>query len=116
MDPAVTKNIQIPPGFPELKVCSLTELATSNSVIRFIETLRDEVIAFRDSEGSVAVFSSVCPHLAGEIILDNGNLRCRWHGLKFNAEGRALNCRAKLSMRKYDSFVRGEDVFIKYEL
>ncbi len=49
-----------------------------------------ELIAWRDSTGTLVVGSGVCPHLGAPLAagrVDCGTLRCRWHGLALDGDG-----------------------------
>src|SRR4051812_5772032 len=100
----------------ELLICGFEQLERAGKLTKFHEEIKDEVISFIDKDGTLTSFSSVCPHLAGEIVRDEtGALRCKWHGLRFDKDGNATNCRAKLSLRKYETTVRDKAVYLKYE-
>jgi nitrite reductase/ring-hydroxylating ferredoxin subunit len=100
----------------EMFICNLEELKSSKSIIRFSEALKDELVLFLDSNNQVTCYSSVCPHLAGEVIRDDsGHLRCKWHGLEFDSKGASKNCKARLQLRNYETVVRAESVYVKYE-
>ncbi len=102
----------------ELLICNLQQLKTSNSFTKFFDELRDEVVVYVDDKSQAKCFSSVCPHLAGEVVLDEKTkgFRCKWHGLIFDTSGNSTNCKARLSLGEYKTFIRGEGVYINYEL
>ena len=66
--------------------CSVAELQQVGRITRFVDELRDEISAFHIDQ-SYRVMSTICPHLGGDFDYDRSQctLRCRWHGLKFNA-------------------------------
>ena len=69
-----------------------------------MDELRDEISAFYIND-KIYVYSTICPHNGGEFRLeDNGKeLRCLWHGWKFNAEtGKSIT---KLENYKKNSFI-----------
>ena len=75
-------------------ICQANELSEKKSIIKYFDEIRDELILFKNAEGKIKCFSSVCPHVAGEVIYENCKLRCRWHGLKFdNAEPSIVSSR-----------------------
>lgn len=65
--------------------CTVAEVKRSGFVTRWIDELRDEISAYWTGE-RVVVYSSICPHFAGDFAYDRkrGQLRCRWHGWKFD--------------------------------
>ena len=49
-----------------------------------------ELVAWRDPDGRLTVGPGACPHLGAPLAsaaLDCGALRCRWHGLRIDAQG-----------------------------
>lgn len=70
-----------------------------------------ELVAFRDGRGKVAVVDPICPHMGAHLgyggrVVD-GALRCPFHGLRFDADGRCVgteypgNPEVKLSLRSW---------------
>src|SRR5919201_5556228 len=86
--------------------CRESEVRHSGSLIKFVDEIRDEIISVVEEDGKIRCFSSVCPHLAGEIHCEAGSFQCRWHGLKFDGEGRCENSNRKLRLREYETVVR----------
>ena len=82
-------------------ICKEIELENKDSYIGFFEELKDELIIIKDNQGNLKCFSSVCPHLAGEICFKSKNLFCKWHGLKFNDEGEVINSKIRLKLKRY---------------
>ena len=83
-------------------VCKENEFKTKDFYIEFFEELKDELIIIKDNQGNLKCFSSVCPHLAGEICFKNKSLFCKWHGLRFDDEGKVINSKIKLKLKRYD--------------
>jgi nitrite reductase/ring-hydroxylating ferredoxin subunit len=78
----------------KIYLCSLEELSKNKSIIKWVDEIKDEVVVFHDKENKLKVFSSICPHFGGELIYDNieKNLRCKWHGWKFEtSNGTCIN-------------------------
>ena len=94
-------------------LCNLNYLTENKSLIKYFEDLKDELILFRDEEGIIQCFSSVCPHLAGEIRYKNNQLSCRWHGLKFNKKGESINGKVKLCLNKYKVEVIDNKIYVQ---
>jgi phenylpropionate dioxygenase-like ring-hydroxylating dioxygenase large terminal subunit len=59
-----------------------------------VKLLGEELIAFRDSEGVVALVEPRCPHRGANLFFgrnEEGGIRCVFHGWKFNARGECLD-------------------------
>lgn len=67
--------------------CSVAELQKAGRITRFVDELKDEITALYIDQ-SYRVMSTICPHLGGDFEYDQRRctLRCRWHGLKFDAK------------------------------
>ena len=72
----------------EILICSLNELKVKKYIIKNVDEWKDELIVFGDTKDSIKIFSSICPHFGGEIILHKSNkfLTCKWHAWKFCKE------------------------------
>jgi nitrite reductase/ring-hydroxylating ferredoxin subunit len=90
-------------------------IATSADVpsgsVRVFDINSQEVVAFRDRRGNVAVLDPVCPHMGAHIgyggrVVD-GAVRCPFHGLRFDGEGKCVGTEypgdpnVKLSLRSW---------------
>jgi phenylpropionate dioxygenase-like ring-hydroxylating dioxygenase large terminal subunit len=56
--------------------------------------LGEPLIAFRDSEGRVALIQNYCPHRGASLFyarIEEGGLRCVYHGWKFDVDGNCLD-------------------------
>ena len=87
----------------KIYICNLKELNQKKSLIKWIDEIKDEVIVFYNSQNELKVFSSVCPHFGGELIFDQkeNNLRCKWHGWKFNiSNGNCINNITRIKLRE----------------
>lgn len=82
-------------------ICREDELSQKKFIIKTFDDLKDELIIFKDKKGSIKSFSSVCPHLAGEICYKKEKLNCKWHGLSFDENGKSVNGKVKLTLREY---------------
>jgi nitrite reductase/ring-hydroxylating ferredoxin subunit len=85
-------------------LCGVEELRAAKRLTRWVEELRDELTALFLDDG-IRVLSTVCPHFGGELDGDgsSGELRCRWHGLRFDARtGSCRETRFKASLRRYE--------------
>lgn len=60
--------------------------------------LDEPIVLFRQGEGMVAALTDRCPHRLVPLSMGvcvNGNLRCGYHGMEFNAEGRCVHIPAQ---------------------
>jgi phenylpropionate dioxygenase-like ring-hydroxylating dioxygenase large terminal subunit len=57
--------------------------------------LNEPVVLFRQADGSVSALEDACPHRMAPLsmgkLVKGGNLRCAYHGLEFNADGRCVH-------------------------
>jgi len=86
-------------------ICSLGELINKKYIIKNIDEWKDELIVFGDSKDSIKIFSSICPHFGGEIILHKSKkfLTCKWHAWKFCKEtGKCLSFPIKGTLNPYE--------------
>ena len=93
----------------------MQELITFKSIKKFVDELQDEIIVFMDRENQVRAFTSVCPHMAGEINFCNNELVCKWHGLKFNESGSCYSFSGKVKLIQYQTFVSENMVYVQYD-
>ena len=98
-----------------IKICTADELKKQHSIIRYFDELKDEVILFEEPAIGVRAYSSVCPHMAGEIICIEGRLKCKWHGLIFGNDGKCQNFNNKLSLKEYPVTMINGWIYISYE-
>lgn len=59
-----------------------------------VKVLGEELIAFRDSEGAVALVEPRCTHRGADLFFgrnEAGGIRCAYHGWKFNARGECVD-------------------------
>jgi phenylpropionate dioxygenase-like ring-hydroxylating dioxygenase large terminal subunit len=73
-------------------------IATSDQLpsggVGVFEINGQEVVAFRDEQGAVTVVDPICPHMGAHLgyggrVVD-GALRCPFHGLRFDREGKCV--------------------------
>jgi nitrite reductase/ring-hydroxylating ferredoxin subunit len=59
--------------------------------LKRLSYLEREMVAFRGADGAVVVFDAYCPHLGAHFgfggKVENGTLRCPFHGWRFDASG-----------------------------
>jgi phthalate 4,5-dioxygenase oxygenase subunit len=60
---------------------------------RRIQLLGESFVAFRDTSGNVGILDELCRHRGASLALgrvENGGIRCIYHGWKYAADGRVL--------------------------
>jgi phenylpropionate dioxygenase-like ring-hydroxylating dioxygenase large terminal subunit len=73
------------------------ELADSRP-IKAVRLLGEEFVLFRDEAGRLGLMDRDCPHRGADLAfgrLENGGLRCAFHGWLFDAEGKCLETPAE---------------------
>ena len=83
-------------------ICEVNELKEKKTIIKYCDDFRDELIIFKNADGEIKCFSSVCPHVAGQVVYENCELKCLWHGLKFDKNGKSLNGKVQLHLNEYN--------------
>lgn len=106
------------------------DLKKNKFIIKYFEEIKDEIICFIDKNGSIKIFSSICPHFGGEIYYDHKNdyLRCKWHDWKFcKKTGECLSYPVKIrlnpyefnfkpnKLKNYNLKYENEDIFLIYK-
>lgn len=70
-----------------------SELSADGDPMR-LKLLGEQLIAFRDTDGTVGVMDHRCPHRNASLFLgrnEEGGIRCVYHGWKFSADGTCLD-------------------------
>src|SRR5207247_4426221 len=70
------------------------ELPAPDSDPRRIMLLGEQLIAFRDSSGTVGLLQNNCPHRGASLFFgrnEEAGLRCVYHGWKFSTDGTCLD-------------------------
>jgi 3-ketosteroid 9alpha-monooxygenase subunit A len=71
-------------------VCSAEDVTSEKSTRLFF--FGRKMVAFRDSEGKVAVLDAVCPHMGAELgvggLVDEGGVRCPYHHWRYGPDGK----------------------------
>jgi nitrite reductase/ring-hydroxylating ferredoxin subunit len=83
--------------------CSVDDLKKNKSVTKWIEEIKDELIAIIDQD-EIKVMSSVCPHFGGAFTYHcaKKELVCNWHGFTFDTEsGKCTFPYNKMKLRQY---------------
>ena len=59
-----------------------------------VKLMGEKLVLFRDSQGRVGLLDERCPHRTASLFFgrnEEGGIRCVYHGLKFDLEGRCLD-------------------------
>lgn len=73
--------------------CLSEEVAEPGGTPRRVQLFGERLVAYRDTEGRVAVVDERCPHRLASLALgrnEEGGLRCIYHGWKFDVEGNCM--------------------------
>ena len=76
------------PGLPS------SELPDPDGPPRRVRLLGEDLVAFRDSRGQVALLAANCPHRGAQLFFGRNEecgLRCAYHGWKFDVTGRCVD-------------------------
>ena len=97
-------------------LCNYDDLDSKDYIVVSKDKLKDEYIVFLNSDKKIKIFSSICPHFGGEIILDKKNqiLSCKWHAYEYCPDvGRCLTYPKNLpSLMEYDALIEGQKIFL----
>ena len=95
--------------------CSLKELNEKKYIIKFFDTIKNELIIFKDKFQKIKIFSSICPHFGGEIFfnVNQRKLQCKWHGWKFCAEtGKCENFPIRTKLDQYEFKIENNNIYV----
>lgn len=76
------------------------ELSGSNRPIKAIKLFGEDLVIFRDDKGRYGLVGRHCPHRGTDLAygrLENGGLRCAFHGWLFDVNGKCLETPAEPS-------------------
>ena len=74
-----------------------------------VRVLGEELVLFRDDHGAVGLLGLHCPHRGSSLEygdIENGGLRCPYHGWLFDVRGQCLDMPAEPAERRFASKVR----------
>ncbi|MDA0652709.1 MAG: Rieske 2Fe-2S domain-containing protein [Proteobacteria bacterium] len=89
-----------------------------------LKLLGEELVAFRDSNGTVGVLDAHCPHRQAELFFGRNEecgLRCVYHGWKFDVEGHCVDMpseppgsdfKRKIKQKSYRTAIQGGVVWL----
>jgi len=47
------------------------------------------------------------------VVYENCELKCKWHGLKFDSEGKSLNGRVQLYLNEYNVEIVDDKIYVQ---
>ena len=105
---------QLPPGLPVKVAVRATRLDAWN------ETKGVELASVwlrKKKDGSIAAFSSICPHLGCSVdyLADSGTFNCPCHGSVFGADGRIVSGPSPRPLDGLATRVEGGQILVKFE-
>ena len=77
---------------------ALTDELASNRPIKPLRLLGEDLVIFKDGEGRYGLVGRSCPHRGTDLAfgrLENGGLRCAFHGWLFDVTGKCLETPAE---------------------
>src|SRR5215212_5884053 len=77
-----------------LPVLLNTDLGPSDGAPVRVRVLGENLVAFRDSRGAIALVSENCPHRGASLFFgrnEESSLRCVYHGWKFDTSGSCVD-------------------------
>lgn len=85
------------------------EVSERNGVPVAVRILGEDLVAFRDSEGSVGLLEAYCPHRHAHMFWgrnEDCGLRCTYHGWKFNVDGVCVDMPNEPVATKFDDKIQ----------
>ena len=79
-------------------VALVDELAGTNRPIKPVKLMGESLVLFRDDKGRHGLIERACPHRGTDLAygrLENGGLRCAFHGWLFDIKGQCLETPAE---------------------
>ncbi len=88
---------------------ALTEELPPDSAPIPVRILGEDLVLFRDDKGRVGLVGILCPHRCADLSygrVEDGGLRCLYHGWLFDVDGRCLDQPAEPEDSKYKDEIR----------
>ena len=82
---------------------------TEEKPIKAVKILGEELVLYRDKRGRYGLVGEHCPHRLASLAfgrVDEEGIRCRYHGWKFDAEGRCLEQPAEPAERAFKDKIK----------
>lgn len=94
MSSVVPRHMRLPPQFATGWFAALQSTEVVAGRVTTFQFMGRELVAFRDASGAVAVLDAVCPHFGAHLghggSVENGCIRCPFHGLSFDGAGQCV--------------------------
>ncbi len=94
MSSVVPRHMRLPPQFATGWFAALSADEVVPGRVTTFQFMGQELVAFRDAGGAVAVLDAVCPHFGAHLghggTIENGCIRCPFHGLTFDGAGQCV--------------------------
>lgn len=94
MSSVVPRHMRLPPQFATGWFAVLRSEEVVPGKVTSLQLAGRELVAFRDASGAVAVLDAVCPHFGAHLghggTVEEGQIRCPFHGLKFDGAGQCV--------------------------
>jgi phenylpropionate dioxygenase-like ring-hydroxylating dioxygenase large terminal subunit len=94
MSSVVPRHMRLPPQFATGWFAALRAAEVVTGRVTPFRFMGQELVAFRDASGAVAVLDAVCPHFGAHLAhggtVEDGCVRCPFHGLKFDGSGQCV--------------------------
>lgn len=85
------------------------ELPSPDSPPKRVRLLGEDMVAFRDSNGEVGLFTNSCPHRGASMFFgrnEEAGLRCVYHGWKFDTNGTCVDMPSEPAESNFKNKVR----------
>ena len=85
------------------------ELPSPDSPPKRVRLLGEDLVAFRDTNGEVGLFTQACPHRGASLFFgrnEEAGLRCVYHGWKFDVDGACVDMPSEPAESNFKSKVR----------
>ena len=88
---------------------ALTEELTSFRAAKAVRIFGEDLVVFRDEEGNYGLIDRACPHRGADLCygrLEDGGIRCPFHGWLFDVDGRCLDQPAEPEGSKFNTKIK----------
>jgi nitrite reductase/ring-hydroxylating ferredoxin subunit len=97
-----------------VKIADISELPQCDQAKEFFGAGR--ALCVVNLGGEIHVMDNICPHWGGPLgrgKIENGKLRCPWHGWEFDPQTGETARKADVKLKKFPVKIEGEEVFIE---
>ena len=88
---------------------ALTEELTSFRAAKAVRIFGEDLVVFRDEEGNYGLIDRACPHRGADLCygrLEDGGIRCPFHGWLFDVDGQCLDQPAEPEGSKFNTKIK----------